>query len=378
MDKNAVDLYRSLGVNTVVNAAGPISIYGGGRSRPEVIEAMSTAFPAAVQINELNLRAGEIIADIIGVEAAFVSSGAAGGLVLQAAACIVGKDESMMRRLPDSNGLNNEIVIQTCQRFGYEQSYRVGGGCLIDAGEINGCSAEQLSEAFSDKTAAAAYLFAAHASKNAVPFDQFCEIAHSRGVPVIVDSANFLPPRANMSRFIREGADMVVFSGGKAVRGPQGAGILLGRPDLIEAARANASPNHFVARSMKVSKEEIIGLITAIKVFVNEDEKLENARYTEMCGIAVDTLKDVPGTKISLEHDELDYLIPTAVIKFEQHWNGPNPTEILSALSKGEPPVFVRTLAYPGEIGIDPMNLDDETLGIAVRRVREVLLNRNL
>jgi L-seryl-tRNA(Ser) seleniumtransferase len=377
LDNNAVDLYRSLGVNTVVNAAGPISIYGGGRSRPEVIEAMVTAFPAAVQINELNLRAGEIIADILGVEAAFVSSGAAGGLVLQAAACIVGKDENLMSRLPDSTGLNNEIIIQACQRFGYEQSYRVGGGRLVDAGEIDRCSPQQLVESFSDKTAAAAYLFAAHASKNAVPFDRFCEIAHSRGVPVIVDSANFLPPRANMSRFIREGADMVVFSGGKAVRGPQGAGVLLGRPDLIEAARANASPNHFVARSMKVSKEEIIGLITAIKVFMNEDEELENARYAEMCQSAVDVLKDIPGLKVSVEHDELDYLIPTTVIKFEEDWGGFTPTEILSALSAGQPPVFVRTLAYPGEIGIDPMNLDDDALDIAVRRVREVLLDGN-
>ncbi|MDA1348965.1 MAG: aminotransferase class V-fold PLP-dependent enzyme [Chloroflexi bacterium] len=376
MDKNAVELFESLGVRPIVNAAGPISQYGGGRSRPEVIEAVATAFRVPVQIHELNRRAGETIAEMIGVEAAFVSSGAAGGLVLQAAACIAGTDEDKMKRLPDSTGMNNEIIIQTCQRFGYDQSYLVGGGRIVNAGESEGCSPEQLEEAFTDRTAAAAYLFAAHASRNAVPFDRFCEIAHSRGVPVVVDAANFLPPRSNMRRFMDEGADMVAFSGGKAVRGPQGAGILLGRTEFIEAARANGSPNNFVARSMKVSKEEIVGLITAIKVFLNEDEEAETARYTEMCRQAVDALVEIPGVTVSLEHDGRDYLIPTAVVRFNEDWRGPTQAEILSALSRGDPPVFVRTLGGPGEIGIDPINLDEETLDIVIRRVREALLSK--
>jgi D-glucosaminate-6-phosphate ammonia-lyase len=376
LDKNAVELFEALGVRPIVNAAGPISQYGGGRSRPEVIEAVATAFRVPVQIHELNRRAGETIAEMIGVESAFVSSGAAGGLVLQAAACIAGTDEDKMKRLPDSTGMNNEIIIQACQRFGYDQSYLVGGGCIVNAGESGGCSPEQLEEAFTDRTAAAAYLFAAHASRNAVPFDRFCEIAHSRGVPVVVDAANFLPPRSNMRRFMDEGADMVAFSGGKAVRGPQGAGILLGRTALIEAARANASPNNFVARSLKVSKEEIVGLITAIRVFLGEDEEAETARYTEMCRRAVDALVEIPGVTVSLEHDGRDYLLPTAVIRFNEDWRGPTQAEILSALSRGDPPVFIRTLGGPGEIGIDPINLDEETLGIVVRRVREVLLSQ--
>ena len=346
------------------------------RTQYEVIAAVATAFRVPVQIHELNRRAGETIAEMVGVEAAFVSSGAAGGLVLQAVACIAGTDEAKMKRLPDSTGMNNEIVIQTCQRFGYDQSYLVGGGRIVNAGETEGCSPEQLEEAFTDRSAAAAYLFAAHASRNAVPFDRFCEVAHSRGVPVIVDAANFLPPRANMRRLMDEGADMVAFSGGKAVRGPQGAGILLGRAGLIEAARANASPYNFVARSMKVSKEEIIGLITAIRVFLNEDEEAENARYAEMCRRAVDALVEIPGVAVSLEYDGRDYLIPTAVVRFNDDWRGPTVAEILSALSMGDPPVFVRTLGGPGEIGIDPMNLDDETLDIAVCRVREVLLTQ--
>ena len=281
-----------------------------------------------------------------------------------------------MRRLPDSTGMRNEIVMQRCQRFSYIQSYRVGGGILVEAGDEDGCSREQLEAAFSENTAAAAYLFAAHSSKNALPFDEYRDFAHSRGVPLIVDAANYLPPRANMRRFMDKGADMVVYSGGKAVRGPQGAGILLGRSDLIEAARANASPNTFVARSMKVSKEEIMGLITAIQIFLSEDEEAENARYSEMCNRVVDALVEVPGIRVSVEHDRVDYLIPTAMVWFEEDWRGPSESEILSALSGGDPPVFVRTLGGPGLIGIDPMNLDDAGLDVAIRRVREVLLSQ--
>ena len=376
MNKDAAELYRSMGVRPIVNAAGPISVYGGGKARPEVIATVSKAFRTPVHIHELNRRAGEIIAETIGVEAAFVSSGAAGGLVLQAAACIAGTDEDKMRRLPDSTGMKNEIVMQRCQRFSYIQSYRVGGGILVEAGDEDGCSREQLEAAFSENTAAAAYLFAAHSSKNALPFDEYRDFAHSRGVPLIVDAANYLPPRANMRRFMDEGADMVVYSGGKAVRGPQGAGILLGRSDLIEAARANASPNTFVARSMKVSKEEIMGLITAIQVFLSEDEEAENARYAEMCSRVVDALVEVPGVKVSVEHDRIDYLIPTAMIRFGEDWRGPSMDEILAELSGGDPPVYVRTLGGPGTMGIDPMNLDDASLDVAIRRVHEVLLSR--
>jgi len=371
-------IYRSMGVSPIINAAGPISRYGGGRYRPQVVEAMAEAFMVPVQIDELNIQAGKKIAQMLGVESAFVSSGAAGGLVLQAAACIAGTDEAKMRRLPDSDGMKNEIVMQMCQRFAYDQSYLVGGGRIVEAGARESCSIEELESVFSERTAAAAYLFAGHACKEAVSFQAFCDVAHSKDIPVIVDAANFLPPRANMSRFMNEGADMVVFSGGKAVRGPQGAGILLGKAHLIEAARVNASPNNFVARSMKVSKEEIMGLLAAIETFINEDEGVENTRYMQMCSQAVDLLIEIPGVTVSIEHDQIDYLIPTVAIRFNEDWTGATEKQILSTLAGGNPPVFVRTLAGPGEIGIDPMNLNDETLELAVQKIREVLIGTNI
>ena len=132
---------------------------------------------------------------------------------------------------------------------------------------------------FTENTAAVSYLHANFVSRRALPLEQVCEIAHARGVPVIVDGASMLPPRENLRKFIAQGADMVIFSGGKGVKGPQGSGILCGRADLIKAAFANASPHQFIGRSMKVAKEEVIGLLTALQIFVEEDEEEENARY---------------------------------------------------------------------------------------------------
>ena len=372
--QDPLELYRSIGVRPIVNASGPLTMFGGGKARPEVVEVMSAASKTTVGMFELNRLAGKVIAELVGSEAAFVSNGAAGGLVLQAAACIAGTDPAKIERLPDTSGMNNEIIMQKCHRFAYDQAYRVAGAEIVDAGYGNSCLPSQLEDAFTDRTAAVAYLFASHSSRDALPLEQVCEISHSRGVPVIVDAANFLPPRANMKRLIEQGADMLIFSGGKAVRGPQGAGILCGRGDLIEAAAANASPNPSVGRGMKVSKEEIMGLIAALRLFLEEDEEAESRRYREMCQRAVDALIDIPGLRVSLEHDELDYLIPTAVVRFTDEWQGPSEDQIHLALAEGEPPVFLRTLAGPGEVGIDPMNLDDQGLDLVVKRLRDELL----
>ena len=236
------DVYRALGVRPMINASGTTTRWGGTKLRPEAMEVMSKAAGVMVDIPELNAAAGKILAEVTGAEAGFVTSGAAGGLVLQAAACIAGADPTKMAQLPDSHGLKNEIIIHKAHRFPYDQTYRAAGARLVDIGDGRRCAPWQLEAAFTERTAAVAYLFSPHLSRLTIPLEQVCEIAHARDVPVIVDAASYLPPRANLRRFIAMGADMVIYSGGKAVRGPQSTGILCGRADLIEAAAANASP----------------------------------------------------------------------------------------------------------------------------------------
>ena len=302
------DVYRAIGATPIIHAGGTSTPQGGTKLRPEAMEAMNKAATVMVELDDLNRQAGKIVAEHTGAEAGFVPSGSAGGLILQAAACIAGSDPVKMAQLPDTTGLKNEIVIQNSHRFAYDQTYRVAGAKLVGIGTGRMCEPWQLEGAINDRTAAVAYLYAPFISRRALPLEQVCEIAHARGVPVIVDGASMLPPRANLRKYTRQGADMVIYSGGKGVRGPQGSGMLCGRADLIEAAAANAAPHRFLGRGMKVAKEEVIGLITALQIFVEEDEAAETERYNEMCQSVVDALVEVPGLGVTVERQGGLYL----------------------------------------------------------------------
>ena len=368
------EVYRAIGVKPAITASGSTTAYGGSKLRPEAMEAMNKAATVMVDLDELNMAAGKIIAEATGAEAGFVSGGAASGMVLQAAACIAGSDPIKMARLPNTRGLKNEIIVHKSHRFLYDQCYRAAGAKLIDIGDGRRCQPWQLEAAFTDRTAAVTYLFSPLVSRRALPFEQVRQMAHAHGVPVIVDAASFLPPRANLRRFIAEGADMVIYSGGKAVRGPQGTGILCGRADLIEAAAANASPHQFLGRGMKVAKEEIIGLLTALQIYVNEDEEGETNRYRQMCQAVVDALIEIPGLRVTLEHDEYNYLIPTTLIRFTKDWKGLSRDHVLAAMAKGDPPIFLHSLGNPDELAMDPFNVSDKELEIVIRRLRQELL----
>ena len=368
------EVYRAIGVTPVITASGTTTSYGGSKLRPEVMEAMNKAATVMVELAELNRQAGKIIAETTGAEAGFVTGGASAGLVLQAAACIAGSDPAKMRRLPDSRGLKNQIIIHKSQRFPYDQCYNLAGARLVEIGDGRRCHPWQLEAAFTGRTAAVAYLQAPFYSRRAIPLEEVCEIAHDRGVPVIIDAASMLPPRANLRKYIEQGADMVIYSGGKGVRGPQGTGILCGRADLIEAAAANASPNQFLGRPMKVAKEEIIGLLAALQVFLEEDEGAETRRFRAMSQSVVDALAEVPGLKVTVEHDEYNYLVPTAVLTFTGDWKGPSRDEVLERMAKGDPPVFLHYIGNPDELAVEPINLDQAEVETLIRRLRQELL----
>ena len=370
------DFYRSIGVKSVISASGSTTAYGGSKLRPEVMDAMNRASNSMVNMDELNRAAGRMLADLTGAEAGFVCSGAAGGLVLQAAAVVAGSDPAKMARLPNTEGMKNEIIIHRSHRFPYDQCYLSVGAKFVEIGDGRRCQPWQLEAAFTENTAAVAYLFSPFVSRRAIPFPQVCEIAHARGVPVIVDAASFIPPRSNLRRFTAEGADMVVYSGGKAVRGPQGSGILAGRADLIEAAFANGSPHQFFGRGMKVAKEEIIGLVSALEIFVEEDEDAENRRYRQMCQQTVDAFIEMPGLEVSLEHDPFNFLIPHAVMRLTDEWNGRSRDEIWNSLTEGDPAIYMHNIGDPDALVLDPFNLNDEELGIVIQRLHEELLKQ--
>ena len=182
-----------------------------------------------------------------------------------------------------------------------------------------------------------------------------------------------LPPRQNLYQYLHDGADLVVYSGGKGIRGPQGTGILIGRADLIHAAQAQASPAQFLGRGMKVAKEEIIGLIAALTAFTQEDEAAETAHYRRLAQQVVDALVEIPNLDVSLQHDPQNYLIPHAVIRFTPQWRGPARNQIAAALEQGPPPIHLHQLGGPHELAIDPLNLTEPETQTVIQRLQQEL-----
>jgi D-glucosaminate-6-phosphate ammonia-lyase len=379
--RSVPDVYARLGVRPVIHGSGTTTRYGGSLMRPETIDAMREAAQALVNIDELNAAAGAAIARMLGAEAALVTAGSAAGLVLQAAACITGDDPALIARLPDVTGLRNEFVIQRAHRFSYDQCFRVPGGTLVEIGLARRTLPHELEGAIGPRTAGVVYLVSPFTSPPGIlSFEDVCRITHAGGVPVLVDAASMIPPRDNLFRYLRGGADLVIYSGGKGIRGPQSTGILAGRRDLIRAATLNASPNQAIGRAAKTSKEEIVGVVTALELFLAEDEKSEMEGYRKACASIVDALGDIPGLRAVVEQDAVNRVIPHAVLYFEPSWTGPSGRAVQLALAAGDPHIYVQQGPHQGgyfdEIAIDPINLQPGDEEIVASRLREELTRR--
>ncbi len=349
--------FDSLGLKRVINGRSWVTILGGSRMPAEVQQAMVEAADTFIDFHELNRRAGERIAQYTGAEAGLVVAGASTGLLVQAAACMAGSDPDRILQLPDTTGMKDEILIYEKHRFGFEICYRTAGAKLKEWGKGEGTLAEQLAAAIDEKTAAVTYIFGPSYSCD-LSLREAVTIAHEREVPVIVDAAAMLPPADNLTRYVAEGADLVAFSGGKGVRGPQSTGILAGRADLVEAARLNMSPHASVGRACKVAKEEIAGLLAALDRFVSMDHEEEWAtwrRWSETIAAAGD---DIAGVRPVIEDGDSKRQGPTAAFYFDQGWDGPSSKEIQEKLAAGNPSIHVGVGNDHGELYVSPVALE--------------------
>jgi uncharacterized pyridoxal phosphate-dependent enzyme len=341
--------------------------------RPEVVEAMAMASTSFVGLIELNEKIGEYIAQISGAEGGMVVSGAAGGVVLSMAACMTGKNVGFVRQLPNTTGMKNELAIQKIHRGGYSDMYTFAGAKFSEAGSVNGCLAEELDLAINENTAAVAYLFGPGVLTNGLSLREVADIAHARGVPVIVDAAAMLPPKSNLRKYISDGADLVTMSGGKYIRGPQGAGLLFGRKDLIEAATLNTAPNHSIGRPQKVTKDEMIGLYTALKLFMESDDEAQFVSYRETLAPIQKILSNVKGIDLAVKFSASKYHVPTLVIGLNSDQTGRDPKEMLKQLLDGEPRVFMTYDANEDAMSVNPINLQPGEGPVLGARLAEVL-----
>jgi D-glucosaminate-6-phosphate ammonia-lyase len=335
----AASIYARIGVRTIINGRGATTAVGGTLMGPEVVAAMAEAARAFVVLDELNAAVGRRIAEVTGAEAGYVTAGSAAGMALAAAACITGTDPEVGRRLPNTTGIPNEIVIHRSHRLNYDQMYRLPGGVLVEIGHPLGTEASELERAIGPNTVAVAYHDSPSCGPGALEFATCVAIARARGVPVIVDAASTLPPVDHLRRWIRDGADLVIYSGGKGIRGPQDAGLLAGRADLIAAARMNGSPHAAIGRGMKVSKEAMAGLWVALEQFMQSDHDAEFRFHSEQAARLVDLLAPRADLTCEIEGDWEAWPAPVVrVSPRERRWS---PELIRVALMDGEPSIHI-------------------------------------
>lgn len=368
---------------------------------PDVIEAMSEAAESSVNMVELQAAASRMIAEVTGAEAGYVTSGAAAGLTLGTAAILAGLDPGKMERLPDTTGMKNEFIISREQRNGYDHSVRLAGARLVEVGmneQVAGAGvrrteAWEYEVAITENTVGVAYTVTADSQP---PLEEVLEVAHRHDIPVLVDAAAQLPPISNLRRFIELGADLVTFSGGKALRGPQSTGILCGRKEYIASAalqhldtdehfgiwappeelipksRIIGMPRHGIGRGFKVSKENAIGLLTALRLFSEAayspdfDEQRGYLEYVAdgLSGLPLEPRIDIP--------DGEGY--PMLHIVIDVQTLGKSGFEVSRQLKQGNPGVFVNEGSLSQDIlVVHPLNLNQPRTEALTRQLRNAL-----
>lgn len=289
-------IYARLGLRPVVNAAATLTAVGGSLMPAAVLKAMADAASTHIDMHELHTAVGKRIAELTRNEAAYVTSGCAAAIVLAVLGCITQGDPRKIARMPDGAGLPTEVVMHCSHRIPYDPAVTLAGAQVVQVGNALQTFEWELDAALSQRTAAVLYVVGAHLGAAALDLATTVRIAHTHNVPVIVDAAAQLPPHTNLwDLTTMHGADLALFSGGKGLRGPQASGFMVGRADLVAAAAANGAPHQRLARAMKAGKEEIVGLLRAIELYLDRDHGADHARWESIVERWVADLDGVDG-----------------------------------------------------------------------------------
>ncbi len=365
----ARDYFRELGVRPFINAAGTYTAMTASKMPPEVMAAINYASRSYVMLDELHDRVGERIAKLVRADAAMVTAGAASALTLGTAAVLTGTDRQKISDLPDLSAMKSEVLIQKAHRFGYERAVRNCGVRLVEVE-----TRADLERAVSDKTAM--MLFYNNNNKDGqIQHEEFVELGRKHGIPTLNDAAADVPPVENLWKYTGLGFDLVAFSGGKGIRGPQSAGLLLGRAPLIAAARLNSSPNgNAIGRGMKVNKEEIVGMLAAIELFVNKDHAAEGRDFQRRAEMIRDAAASVPGVSAEIFVPDVANHVPHVRVNWDAAARGLQPAAVVHALQAGEPSIAIRAENDALVIGVWMMDRGDDR--VVARRLREELAKK--
>ena len=373
-----MDYYEKLGVTPFINAAGTYTILSASTMPDEVQAAIALASRRPVHLNELLDASGAYLARRLRCGAALVTSGAAGALVVGTAACVtLGNEQSILGIPTDMSGLRNEVIVQKSHRYDYDHALRNCGIRFVDVETL-----DEYDQAFTDRTVMAHFF---NAAEGKISCEDWVRVAHQHGVPCFNDAAADVPPISNLWNYTQLGFDLVTFSGGKGLRGPQCTGLLLGRKDLIEAAKKNNSPNsNTVGRGMKVAKEEIVGLVAAVDWFLNQDDAAMEAEYRQRAERIARHVSSLPTIQTQIFIPEVANHVPHLLITYDQNRIKITGREVKQKMRDGKPRIELNpsTGGAPASAGL-PGGPNTVVVGVwmlqpgeevvVAKRLREVL-----
>jgi L-seryl-tRNA(Ser) seleniumtransferase len=372
------DYYKKLGVTPFINAAGTYTVLSASTMPDEVQAAIALAAKKPVNLNELLEASGAYLAKQLHCEAALVTSGAAAALVVGTAACVtMGNDQAILGIPTDTSSLKNEVIVQKSHRYGYDHALRNCGIRFVEVETI-----EQYHQAFNERTVMAHYF---NAGAGNISREDWVRVAHQHGVPCFNDAAADVPPVSNLWKYTQMGFDLVTFSGGKGLRGPQCSGLLLGRKDLIEAAKKNNSPNsNSIGRGMKVAKEEIIGLVAAVDWLLKQDDAAMETEYRRRADVIAKQLNWIPTLQTQIFIPEIANHVPHLLISYDQNRLKITGAEAMQKMRQGSPRIELNpsTGGAPASAGL-PGGPNTIVVGVwmlqpgeeivVAKRLREVL-----
>ncbi|WUJ68377.1 hypothetical protein OG809_25090 [Kribbella soli] len=354
-----------LGVRAVINANATVTVLGGSLMPPPVVQAMADAATRFVDLPELHVRVGQRLAELTHNESAYVTSGAAAAITLAIASCITTDSQAFPKPA--------EIVMFASQRNGYDYSARFLGATVHEIGP----SVEELQAALVRRPACVLWMAGAHYAADALPIEEVVRVIRESepgtapGVPVLVDAAAQIPPVSSLWRFTRDvGADAVIVSGGKGLRGPQASGLVLGKSWLVDRIRAHSSPNHEIGRGMKVGKEELLGLLAAVEWTLQQDESELLASYERIVDDWIVGLQAIPGVVVERGYpSEAGQPHSRAVLRLPGTRD-----EVIKKLWDGDPRIAVGTFGLPDDaIALNPQTLQPGEDKLVLQALHNIL-----
>jgi L-seryl-tRNA(Ser) seleniumtransferase len=374
--QESTKVYTRLGLRPIVNASGTYTHLGGSLMPADVIDAMNDAARHYVPIRDLTRAAGERIAQLTGNQAALVTTGAAGAIFVGTCACIAGSDPEKMQRLPFTDGMKNQVVLQKLHKTGWTRQCEAAGARLVEVEQK-----DELERAIGDRTAMVYFLVAdkhfgeyrdrLDAPGGKVSLEECIAIAKSRQVPLLVDAAAELPPPENLSAYTKKGVDLVAFSGGKGLRGPQNAGLLLGRKDLVDMAALYQSPYSGLGRDLKIAKETMIGMVAAVERYMKLDHAAEWNFWKAQVDYVKKVLDRVPGVQTGYVPKEVTNHVPRLWVQWDEKAFNLSREECFKALQEGEPGIVA--LRTPLGVTIVTWMMEPGEEKIVAQRLKEVL-----